>query len=208
MPKNVELIGKALGEFHNCDVNLDKNPILFSTIYNFLDLLTKLEVDDILKDVNFPWLYDQVKFVESFVSKYPKDVVFCHNDLLCGNIMYDDINGVTLIDFEYSAYNYRIFDIANHFCECCGFECDWSKFPSTEQQTLWINSYREKYGNNAPTLENILSQIPIFALCSHLFWGIWAIFQSKYAKIKFDFKNYSKLRLDGYRMMKEKYNLN
>lgn len=58
--------------------------------------------------------------------------VLCHNDLLCGNILYqeqsaDDTNKgkeksnynlsmgqVFLIDYEYAAYNYRAFDLANH----------------------------------------------------------------------------------------------
>lgn len=55
------------------------------------------------------------------------DISLCHNDLLCGNIMLsNDVdpsapplhngNGITLIDFEYGGYNYRSFDIANHFC--------------------------------------------------------------------------------------------
>ena len=29
----------------------------------------------------------------------------------------DDVNNLTLIDFDYSKYNYRGYDIANHFCE-------------------------------------------------------------------------------------------
>jgi ethanolamine kinase len=49
--------------------------------------------------------------------------------------MFDDATQrVRLIDFEYGAYNPRAFDIANHFCEMCGFESDWSKFPTRKQQ--------------------------------------------------------------------------
>lgn len=50
--------------------------------------------------------------------------VLCHNDLLCGNIMrtsgvdVSDSNEVAikLIDYEYAGYNYRAYDLANHFC--------------------------------------------------------------------------------------------
>lgn len=50
--------------------------------------------------------------------------VLCHNDLLCGNIMRtSDIDlsssssvDITLIDYEYAGYNYRAYDMANHFC--------------------------------------------------------------------------------------------
>jgi len=51
------------------------------------------------------------------------DSVLCHNDLLAGNILLTskEINGLlenraVLIDYEYCMYNYRAFDIANHFC--------------------------------------------------------------------------------------------
>jgi thiamine kinase-like enzyme len=51
--------------------------------------------------------------------------VLCHNDLLCGNIMRTSANldscdpediKITIIDFEYAGYNYRAYDMANHFC--------------------------------------------------------------------------------------------
>lgn len=67
--------------------------------------------------------------------------VLCHNDLLSGNILrrtapergVDLQHGerqVFLIDYEYAAYNYRAFDIANHisgefwwlYCTCGGPE--------------------------------------------------------------------------------------
>lgn len=49
-------------------------------------------------------------------------VVFCHNDLQEGNILLKEnessgCHSLCLIDYEYCAYNYRGFDIANHFIE-------------------------------------------------------------------------------------------
>jgi choline/ethanolamine kinase len=49
-------------------------------------------------------------------------VVFSHNDLQEGNILirpeYETPDDkLVLIDFEYCSYNYRGFDLANHFCE-------------------------------------------------------------------------------------------
>jgi len=62
--------------------------------------------------------------------------VLCHHDLLSGNIMIDhtldelvkagktpsDAGGITFIDYEYSAFTYRAFDIGNFFCEFAGFD--------------------------------------------------------------------------------------
>ncbi|KAJ1996510.1 hypothetical protein GGI04_005751 [Coemansia thaxteri] len=45
-------------------------------------------------------------------------VVFAHDDLQYGNILRLEATGeLVVVDFEYAGYNYRAFDIANHFCE-------------------------------------------------------------------------------------------
>lgn len=51
-------------------------------------------------------------------QKHP--VTFCHNDMQEGNILLRQNMRkpeLVLIDFEYCSYNYRGFDIANHFVE-------------------------------------------------------------------------------------------
>lgn len=57
-----------------------------------------------------------------FLPKTNSPVVFAHNDLQEGNILirpeYETPDDkLALIDFEYCSYNYRGFDLANHFCE-------------------------------------------------------------------------------------------
>lgn len=50
--------------------------------------------------------------------KEETDICFSHNDLLANNILLvDGEERVVFIDFEYSSYNYRCFDIANFFEE-------------------------------------------------------------------------------------------
>jgi thiamine kinase-like enzyme len=49
-------------------------------------------------------------------------VIFGHNDMQEGNILVErndngEISRLVIIDFEYCSYNYRGFDLANHFCE-------------------------------------------------------------------------------------------
>lgn len=47
--------------------------------------------------------------------------MFAHNDLLLGNVIYNESKGtVSFIDYEYASYNYQGFDIANHFNEFVG----------------------------------------------------------------------------------------
>ena len=48
---------------------------------------------------------------ELLPSEY--DPVFCHGDLLAGNVLYKAGSNQGLIDFEYAGYSYRAFDMAN-----------------------------------------------------------------------------------------------
>ena len=51
-------------------------------------------------------------------------------------------NGATLIDFEYAGYNYRAWDIANHFNEFAGFDFNIEKdFPIFDQRTEFLSHY-------------------------------------------------------------------
>lgn len=59
--------------------------------------------------------------LKDVVSQINSPVVFAHNDLLLGNILYNDCdNRVNFIDYEYADYNYQAYDIGNHFAEFAG----------------------------------------------------------------------------------------
>lgn len=63
---------------------------------------------------DFNSLYNHLKQMQS-------PVVFCHNDLLLGNVIYtEEEQKVTFIDYEYAACNFQGFDIGNHFTEYGG----------------------------------------------------------------------------------------
>ena len=104
-------------------------------------------------------------------------VVFCHIDLQGGNILHRESNAtyidhvplpdeliplnkrLIVIDYEYCSYNFRAYDIANHFAE---WEYDYAveeppcytskpeKYPTKEAQYRFISSYVEFMVNNEP----------------------------------------------------------
>jgi hypothetical protein len=45
---------------------------------------------------------------------------------------------IYIIDYEYGSYNYRGYDIANHFNEHAGFECDYSLYVSPSLTTFFM----------------------------------------------------------------------
>ncbi|CCW71059.1 unnamed protein product [Phytomonas sp. Hart1] len=68
----------------------------------------------------------------------------CHNDLLSANFMRHMTTGkLKIIDFDYTKRNFLLFDLANHFNEYTGLECDYAKyFPSDEHISTFVRSYR------------------------------------------------------------------
>lgn len=60
---------------------------------------------------------NQRKYILSIADEIERDEqVLCHRDLLYGNIMYNG-KDVKLIDFEYSGFSSKYWDLANFICE-------------------------------------------------------------------------------------------
>ena len=71
------------------------------------------EIDEILL---FPGFEDHFS---NLVPREPDNIVLAHNDVQANNILtlFLDYEKIKLIDFEYSGWNPRAFDIANYCCE-------------------------------------------------------------------------------------------
>lgn len=123
-----------------------------------------------------------------------------------------------IIDFEYCAYNYRAFDVANHFLEWT-FDYTNDKFPyfhhrpecypHEEQIDNFITTYLKCVNgtNEMPSevdRKQLLEEIALFTLASHLFWGIWAIVNI-HQDIEFGYWEYADIRLNAYFKAKAKY---
>ncbi|GBP20226.1 hypothetical protein EVAR_82099_1 [Eumeta japonica] len=131
---------------------------------------------------------------------------------------------LVLIDFEYCAYNYRGFDIANHFQEW-GYDYtnpehpfyfeNQENCPSLEQKEIFIKEYLKHYLSNVsddkeidltPTIEDInhlLCEVETFALVSHLFWCLWSIVNASKSQIPFGYWEYAVSRLETYFRLKQ-----
>ncbi|KAI4486426.1 hypothetical protein M0804_005796 [Polistes exclamans] len=182
------MIGEKMGQIHTMQVPISKEPT---------------------------WLWDTMAKDLVAREKYP--VVFCHNDMQEGNILLRQNSRKTelvVIDFEYCSYNYRGFDIANHFIE---WQYDYTEGnypffqertdsgPSKEQKLNFIKSYLRTVQKESQTEEErIMMEIKIFSLASHLFWGLWSIVNAKLSEIPFGYWDYAVCRLKNYQCLKEK----
>nr|XP_012805339.1 ethanolamine kinase 2 isoform X2 [Jaculus jaculus] len=148
-------------------------------------------------------LEQELSWLKSHLSQLESPVVFCHNDLLCKNIIYDSTKGhVRFIDYEYAGYNYQAFDIGNHFNEFAGVnEVDYRWYPARETQLQWLSLYLQAQKGAAVTpreVERLYVQVNKFVLASHFFWALWALIQNQYSTINFDFLRYAVIRFNQY----------
>lgn len=192
-----------------------ENIYIFNKIHELLSYVpdnyeTSLNCSDLEKVSKIPakaLLINEVETMQDYIVKYcnlnNSKVVFSHNDLLLGNIIYNkDESEVYFIDYEYSALNWQSYDIANHFNEYAGVDCvDYNLYPSKEYQLKWLEYYLRKFNEtsfNDENLNRLYNEVAKFTLVSHLFWGIWSIVQARYSQNDFDFVNYASVRLGEY----------
>lgn len=205
-PKISQIIARKLARVHSLDVpNMNKNENwLLERFREWLEFINNhrrspsdysdgvahstLKIANKLLAIDFE---HEINFVRKIIDDIKSPIVFSHNDLHQGNILLAKPTKrrsildkrVILIDFEYCSYNYRAYDIANHFCEWC-FEYDTpeyphsatfeERFPSVEVQRKFIRDYLGDEPDEAE-VNKILNEIKPFCMTAHLVWALWSI---------------------------------
>jgi ethanolamine kinase len=157
--------------------------------------------------------------------------IFAHCDLLSGNVIIEPSsssasasrrssasNGsdepetaatVSFIDYEYATPAPASFDIANHFAEWGGFDCDYSVMPTRSTRRAFLHEYLRSFSAHqnrtykAAELEELFEQVDRFRGVPGFYWGIWALIQAQISLIDFDYASYAEVRLEEYRAWKE-----
>ncbi|CCF42794.1 choline/ethanolamine kinase [Colletotrichum higginsianum] len=149
-------------------------------------------------------------------------LVFAHCDLLSGNVIVLPSSlpakgskkeaTVTFIDYEYATPSPAAFDIANHFAEWGGFDCDYNVLPTKSQRREFIEEYVRSYfrcsqGNTGVDIEaetrKLNDEVDLFRGVPGFYWGIWALIQAVISEIDFDYASYAETRLSEYWAWKE-----
>ncbi|KAI6079941.1 Choline/ethanolamine kinase [Aix galericulata] len=147
-------IAVKMSRFHGMVMPFNKEPKwLFGTM-EYLKQISELTFSEEgqLKKLNQLKSYNlqqEMRSLRELLEATPSPVVFCHNDVQEGNILLlagheaSPSDKLMLIDFEYSSYNYRGFDIGNHFCEWAYnythgswpyYKASLENYPSRQQQ--------------------------------------------------------------------------
>lgn len=166
-------------------------------------------------------VYSKIK-IKRYTKSHNSLVVFSHNDLLLGNIIFNESqNSIKFIDYEYAGLNYQAYDIANHFNEFAGVESpDYSLFPSRELQLDWLRIYLTSFYSKLSRfyvrqsddesairvpdkvddamVSDFYDEVNLFTLLSHFMWAVWSLFQAQNSVLDFDFVWYANVRFDEY----------
>ncbi|XP_021120148.1 choline kinase alpha isoform X3 [Heterocephalus glaber] len=168
-------IAEKMATFHGMKMPFNKEPKwLFGTMEKYLNQVLKIKFNEESRvkrlqkflSYNLPSELEKLRLLlESTLSP----VVFCHNDCQEGNVLLlegqenSEKQKLMLIDFEYSSYNYRGFDIGNHFCEWMYdytyekypfFRANSQKYPTRKQQLHFISSYLATFQNDFGNLSS------------------------------------------------------
>uniref|UniRef100_A0A3P9N1P7 Ethanolamine kinase n=1 Tax=Poecilia reticulata TaxID=8081 RepID=A0A3P9N1P7_POERE len=221
-------VAQKMARFHGMRMPFNKEPKwLFGTMEKYLSQVMRLNFtrESHLRRFNSMLAYNlpqEMETLKLLLESTHSSVVFCHNDCQEGNILLlkgrhsSDKQKLMLIDFEYSSYNYRGFDIGNHFCEwmydyTCEefpfFKVDTQNYPSKAQQLHFIESYLRESDQGFDNLseehqmklkEELYVEVNRFSLASHFFWGLWSIIQARLSTIEFGYLEYAQARFDAY----------
>lgn len=119
----------------------------------------------------------------------------------------DDVPSVSFIDYEYATPSPAAFDLANHFAEWGGFDCDHNMLPTRSQRREFIQQYIESYYNLRPgdvnvdrkaEVSKLMAEVDLFRGVPGFYWGIWALIQALISDIDFDYASYAETRLAEY----------
>lgn len=193
------------------------NASLIDSFNSHLDVeVNESNLKEVIQD-EFVWLKSTLETINS-------PIVSCHCDLLSGNVIvpedfdFDkkltslpevDENPIKFIDYEYMLPGPRAFDIANHFAEWQGFDCDRSAIPEPTLDNPILINFAKGYLNNSNAekeeIETVVKEIIMFYGLPGFYWGIWAIIQSEISNIDFDYSSYGSKRLEEYWDWKKNY---
>eukprot|EP00899_Mesostigma_viride_P011748 jgi/Mesvir1/20574/Mv14815-RA.1 len=190
-PSMAAKIARRMRKFHDLHVPQLKGeaPRIFGVLREYIKDVLARQLGSVLNGeqleayhrMHVESMHAEVDALEAIWRRRGWPLLYCHNDLLPFNIMFDAAKDeVQFIDFEYGGYNPRGYDLGYHFCEYCGMDNDFSRYPSKSEQVHFIRNYLAADGRHEVTAEEVESlylESNLMALAAHLFVALWYLGQ-------------------------------
>jgi len=231
-PHNLRTIASMLGHIHCADaLNLSgKDNAQHKFIQDLRSWASKASAtsfpDDSSKqekvsNMKVRYLLEEMEVLIAALSCVDSKIVLCHNDLHEGNILEsnDGSGELKLIDFEYSDWGPRGYDLGNLFCEMSvdnfvegelGFKYSSTAYPSKQMQVAFFREYllaqHIKAEDMEQEMEKLYVEANMYALVSHLKWSFWGIASAASSNVEgVDFLAFAQTRLAAYYEWKAKW---
>ncbi len=117
--------------------------------------------------------------IEGVFSLAPNPLVLCHNDLLPGNLLFNN-ERVWLLDYEYAGMNSAYFDLAN-------LSINFGLSAGAERLLL------QQYFGEATSAD--AASLSLMKVMSEFREGMWAVLQQGISNLETDFVEYASMRL-------------
>ncbi|RYH20722.1 hypothetical protein EON65_22605 [archaeon] len=165
-------IARAVSDLHSYEVSVIKTEKiwLWDKISQFFNIIDDIKFDDPMKAESLAALRvdvmrGELSYIQHTLTKihatlknkastelnegrlHAFELALSHNDLHSGNILAsmgntEHIESVSFIDYEYAAYNYRAYDLADFFCEFGGLDINMkANFPSEDVRNEFVKTY-------------------------------------------------------------------
>ena len=198
-------IMKMIMNVHNLSMPVPREIFLVKHIHEMSRRVTE---DKTMWIAEADWFMEVLEKIGSNMH-----LAFCHNDVSMNNLLvpHSDPDSLVLIDWEYAAYNYTLFDIANF---CCQHQYDLSNpvAPNFIFNEKWLlcdadlldvlRIYKTSSCIETPYMD-LLKQLKFMIMGSELFWTLWAL--TLEVSFNIDLKDYLTAKRDSYFRKKELY---
>ena len=135
----------------------------------------------VIPPASYNRLHQQSRRIETAFAVAPLPLVPCHNDLLPGNVLFEeDGRRVWLLDFEYAGMNDRFFDLGNLSVNC-GLD------HAADEVLL-----RDYFGG---VTASRWARLQLMKMMSEFREGMWAVVQQAISTLDTDFAAYANERL-------------
>lgn len=163
---------------------------------------------------------EELDWLEQHLRQLNYPIVFCHNDFSQANLLLltdREEFDIKCIDFEFSRYNYRGADIAQHFKESAFdyevtqppfYSYSEAAYPSHQVRCKFVRMYLDALhptvSHSVTEVESVVEEIESCMILTEMLGYVWALSMVQSTRANFGYLEFAQTRLTMYQAEKNK----